>query len=93
MIRLSDAGVKGANVDLIEIRLADDIGGKAFSIFGGSLEEVQAAVDIAKQSVSKKDFWYRDIIIPNIHADMVKQINTSTTFAKTALDNLSDGEF
>lgn len=92
MIQSSDAGIKGADVDLIEIRLADDIGGKAFSIFGGSLEEVQTAVDIAKQSVTKEEYWYRDMIIPNIHEDMVKQINSSTMFSKTVFDDLHGGE-
>ncbi len=92
VIQSTDAGLKGADVDLVEIRLADDIGGKAFTIFGGSLEEVQAAVEIAKNAVTKEDHWYREMIIPNLHKDMAKQINTSTSFAQTVFDALKDGE-
>ncbi len=91
-IKSSDAGVKGADVDLIEIRLADDIGGKAFSIFGGSLEEVQAAVDIAKSAVTEESFWFRDIIIPNLHKDMANQINGFTPFSRTSYEGLKAGE-
>ena len=70
MIKASDAGVKGANVNIIEIRLADDIGGKAFTIFNGSVEEVQVAVEIAKKSVFDTEHWINETIIPNLHDDM-----------------------
>lgn len=92
VIQSADAGIKGANVSLIEIRLADDIGGKAFAIFGGSLEEVQAAVDIAKNAAVQENHWFNEIIIPNLHADMADQINTSTSFADTVFESLKDGE-
>ena len=92
MIKSTDAGIKGADVDLIEIRLADDIGGKAFSIFGGSLEEVQAAVKIAKNATPKDDHWLSEIIVPNIHNDIATQINSSTSFTDTEFDSLEGGE-
>ena len=92
MIKASDAGVKGANVNIIEIRLADDIGGKAFTIFNGSIEEVQVAVEIAKKSVFDTDHWINEIIIPNLHDDMKTQIDQTTSFAKVKLNLLEGGE-
>lgn len=92
-IRSADAGVKGADVEIVEIRLADDIGGKAFSIFSGSVEEVEAAVQISKSAVTNSDFWVQQTLIPRIHAEMANQINQTTHFAQVSLNQLEDGEF
>jgi microcompartment protein CcmL/EutN len=92
MIKASDAGVKGADVNIVEIRLADDIGGKSFTIYNGSVEEIQAAVEIAKKSATAPDYWVNEIIIPNLHADMKAQIDQTTQFAKVKLGKASGGE-
>lgn len=92
MIKASDAGIKGANVNIIEIRLADDIGGKAFTIFNGSIEEVQVAVEISKESVLDTEHWINETIIPNLHDDMKSQIDQTTSFAKVKLNLLEGGE-
>lgn len=46
-IEAADAGVKGARVTIRDLRLADDLGGKAYVLFGGDLAEVEAAVEAA----------------------------------------------
>ena len=92
MIKASDAGVKGADVNIVEIRLADDIGGKSFTIYNGSIEEIQAAVDIAKNTVTIPEHWVNETIIPNIHEDMKTQIDETTRFAKVKLGNVKDSE-
>jgi microcompartment protein CcmL/EutN len=43
-IRAADAGLKGARVQLLELRLADGLGGKAYLLFDGPVAEVEAAV-------------------------------------------------
>ena len=91
-IQSADAGVKGANVNIVEIRLADDLGGKAIAIFTGRVEEVEAAVKISKEAVTHPNFWLCDTIIPRLHFDMAKQINQSTRFAGVNLDKLENGE-
>ena len=47
LIEGADAAVKAANVQLIEIRLAMALGGKAFVTLTGNVAAVQAAVDAA----------------------------------------------
>ena len=47
VIDAADAGVKGANVTLLDLRLGDGIGGKGYLLFDGVLSEVEAAVEIA----------------------------------------------
>jgi microcompartment protein CcmL/EutN len=92
MIKATDAGVKGADVNIVEIRLADDIGGKAFTIYNGSIEEIQAAVEIAKNAVTNPEHWVNETIIPNMHNDMKEQIDQTTRFAQAKFRNLIDSE-
>jgi microcompartment protein CcmL/EutN len=91
-IRGADAGVKGAQVTIVEIRLADDLGGKAFALFTGKLEEVEAAVTIARNQVSSDRIWIGSTIIPNIHDEMVQQIDQSTRFFGVDLQPVAGGE-
>ncbi len=91
-IKSADAAIKGSNIDVIEIRLADDIGGKAFAIFSGKIEDVESAIEISKLNVTKKEFWLQDTIIPRISTEIISQINKSTTFLKVDLQTLAESE-
>jgi microcompartment protein CcmL/EutN len=91
-IRSADASVKGANVKIIEMRTADDIGGKAFAIFAGSLENVEAAVELSRNSVSNPAFLVQESIIPNLHEEIAIQIDQSTRFVSNSLVQLEGGE-
>ena len=44
LLGATDAALKACAVTLRELRLADGLGGKAFSVFDGALDEVEAAV-------------------------------------------------
>ena len=46
-IEAADAGVKGAQVELLEVRLGDGLGGKGYLLFDGSVSDVEAAVAAA----------------------------------------------
>ena len=92
IIKATDAAVKGAEVEILEIRIADDLGGKAFAIFNGEIEDVQSAIEISKENVTKKEFWVRDKIIPRISQEMVDQINQTTVFRNVKLDVLPESE-
>jgi len=91
-IQSADAGLKAAEVDLVELKIADSIGGKAFTIFTGKLEEVEAAVYTAKEKTTDPKFWLQEIIIPNLHQDIAKQIDLNTRFSKLDLQPLDGGE-
>ena len=55
----ADRGLKGAEVDLVELRLADRLGGKAYCIFSGTVADVEAAVDrlsgVSVERISGRD--------------------------------------
>ena len=78
IIQAADAGVKGAQVTLRELRMADGLGGKGYLLFGGPVAEVEAAVEIGSARVPGE--MVRSSVIAQLHREM--------------LDNLaSDGRF
>lgn len=79
-IEAADAGIKGAVVDIIEIRMGDALGGKAFVMMNGKVEDVEAAVEIGMNAITNKALWRNKIIIPSLHQEMAKQIDISTRF-------------
>ena len=79
-IEAADAGIKGAVVDIIEIRMGDALGGKAFVMMNGKVEDVEAAVEIGMNAITNKALWRNKITIPSLHQEMAKQIDISTRF-------------
>ena len=66
----ADAGVKGAAVTLLEVRLADGLGGKAFALFAGAVTDVEAAVEAGARSVGRDELLVGRVVIPSLHAEM-----------------------
>jgi len=91
-LKSTDAAVKGAEVAIIEVRLADHLGGKAFSIVSGKVEDVQMAVDIASERVTDQKYWMNKQVIANLSEDLAAQINQSTFFEHFDAFQLQEGE-
>ncbi|HEY3350497.1 MAG TPA: BMC domain-containing protein [Thermoanaerobaculia bacterium] len=53
LIRAVDAALKGALVELVELRVGDGLGGKAIASLWGETHDVEAAVDLARASFEK----------------------------------------
>lgn len=77
-IHAADAGLKGAEVRLWQIRLADGLGGKGLTLFSGLVADVEAAVDIAVSRVSAQ--LVRQVIIPQMHEEMWANVATYGRF-------------
>ncbi len=72
-IRAADAACKRAEVQLIELRLARGIGGKAFFTLTGDLADVQAAVAAAREVLEQTSgFLLRTEVIARPHPQMVR---------------------
>jgi microcompartment protein CcmL/EutN len=91
-VEAADAGIKGAVVDIIEIRMGDALGGKAFVIMNGKVENVEAAVEIGMNAITNKALWRNKIIIPSLHREMAQQIDKSTRFAMAECRKISGDE-
>jgi microcompartment protein CcmL/EutN len=91
-IQSADAAIKGADIEIVEIRLADHLGGKAFAIVTGQVEDVQTAVKIAFDNTTHQKYWVRKTVIPHLHSDMASQIDQSTYFGQLDVRELQEGE-
>jgi microcompartment protein CcmL/EutN len=74
LIEGADAAVKAANVQLIEIRLAMALGGKAFVTMTGDVAAVQASVDAAAQVVGQKGMLVNKVVIPHPRAELLNEM-------------------
>jgi microcompartment protein CcmL/EutN len=73
-ILAADAAAKAAPVELIEIRLAKGLGGKAFFTMTGELFDVEAATAAALEVVRKTGNLVRSVVIPRPHEDLGSKI-------------------
>src|SRR5881227_4485572 len=65
LIEGADAAVKAANIQLIEIRLAMALGGKAFVTLTGNVAAVESAIDAGAQVVGQKGMLVNKVVIPS----------------------------
>jgi microcompartment protein CcmL/EutN len=91
-IEAADAAIKGALVNIIEIRLADALGGKAYVMVNGKVEDVEAAIEIGMNGITNKALWRNKSIIPALHQEMVSGINETTRFSTATFRKLTEGE-
>lgn len=91
-IEAADAAIKGALVDILQMRLGDGYGGKGYTLFNGALEEVQAAIDIACERLNRKEIPARVQIIANLTEGIVEQLNGSLRFREAKIVYPPGGE-
>ena len=58
----ADAACKAAEITLIEVRLANGLGGKAYMTLTGDLSEVEAAMDAAVEAITSGQLIRHEII-------------------------------
>jgi microcompartment protein CcmL/EutN len=63
LIEAADAAVKAARVNLLEIRLAMALGGKAFFTITGEVSAVRAAVDAGSTLIAEKGLLVNRVVI------------------------------
>lgn len=79
ILEAADAGLKGARVQLLELRLADDLGGKGYLLFDGPVAEVEAAVEIGSGRIpAAPGLAWR--VIPQLHAEMAENLAADARF-------------
>jgi len=73
-VLVSDAAVKAANVELLEIRLGRGLGGKAFTVLTGDVSSVKAAVEAAEVASKEDGLMAHTAVIPRISKEMLKSL-------------------
>jgi len=59
VIKSADSGIKNADVEITEMMIADDVGGKGVVLFSGKLNEVQAALSAARAGITDIAFFQK----------------------------------
>jgi microcompartment protein CcmL/EutN len=70
----ADTAVKAADVQLLEIRLANGLGGKSFVLMEGVVADVEAAMHAGVEMVKQEGLLVRQVIIPRLHEQMREKI-------------------
>lgn len=73
-VAAADAAVKAADVSLVEVRLAMGLGGKAVSLFTGSVAAVRSAADAGSGVVAGSGLLVRTVVIPAISRELLPYI-------------------
>jgi microcompartment protein CcmL/EutN len=79
-IQAADAGVKGAEVSLLQLRLADGLGGKGLVFFHGLVADVETAVALSAATAHNQ--LVRQMVIPQLHAEMWQNVNGNGRFGQ-----------
>jgi microcompartment protein CcmL/EutN len=74
LIEGADAAVKAAKVELIEIRLAMALGGKAFVTLTGDVAAVHSAVDAGARVVGQKGLLVNKVVIPSPRPELLTEM-------------------
>lgn len=74
LLRAADAAAKAADVQLVELRVAMAMGGKAFVTLVGDVGAVQAAVAAGKQVIAEAGVLVDAVVIPRPHPDVYREL-------------------
>jgi len=74
LIQAADAAAKAAAVQLLEIRLAMALGGKAFCTLTGDVGSVSAAVAAGRQVISQAGVLVNAVVISRPHPDVYREV-------------------
>lgn len=80
MLRSVDATLKTVPVDLVEVRLADDLGGRALAVVSGRLTDVQEAVDTARARRGGAE-WLAGVVLPRLDDTLRDVLGAGTRFS------------
>lgn len=74
LIEGADEACKSADVQMIELRLAMALGGKAFCTLTGDVAAVTSAVEAGAQKIGEKGFLVNKVVIPNARRELLDEI-------------------
>ncbi len=74
MIKAADAAVKAADVQLLELRLAMALGGKAFCTLTGDVASVQASVAAGRAVIAEAGLLVNAVVISRPHPDVYREV-------------------
>lgn len=74
LIQAADAVAKSASVQLLEVRLAMALGGKAFCTMTGDVASVQAAVAAGRKVIADAGVLVNAVVLSRPHPDVYREV-------------------
>lgn len=92
ILSAADAGVKGAAVELAELRLADGLGGKGYLLFAGAVADVEAAVETGCGAGGVAAALVERAVVPRLHGEMRANLVGHGEFRRRVAVGVEAGE-
>lgn len=70
----ADAASKAAEVDVLDVRLAMGLGGKAFCLLSGDVGAVKMAIEAGSAGAAKGGLLVRQVVIPGVSPQVLRHI-------------------
>ncbi|MFA5478610.1 MAG: BMC domain-containing protein [Candidatus Muiribacteriota bacterium] len=70
----ADMALKTASIEMIEIRIAKGLGGKAFFVFTGEVGAVKESEKTASKFLEENGWLVYSTVIPNPHSDLLEKL-------------------
>jgi len=80
-IRAADAGLKSARVRLVEVRLADGLGGKGIVFYSGEVADVEVAIASGVDALDQPGAIVQTVVIPQLHQEMWDNVSAASPFS------------
>jgi microcompartment protein CcmL/EutN len=83
LLRAVDAALKGALVELVELRVAEGLGGRGLASLWGKQHDVEAAIELATEAFARgRGEGCSAAVIPNADPEVGRALGSGTRFFK-----------
>lgn len=73
-VSAADIALKTATVDLVDIRIANGLGGKSFFTLTGEVSDVRSSVAAGARMAQERGLLTREVVIPRPHPELARHL-------------------
>jgi microcompartment protein CcmL/EutN len=73
-IAACDLALKTASVDLLDLRIANGLGGKSFFTLTGEVSDVRSSISAGARGAAERGHLTRDVVIARPHPDLSQHL-------------------
>jgi microcompartment protein CcmL/EutN len=73
-VSAADIALKTATVDLVDLRIANGLGGKSFFTVTGEVSDVRSSVAAGARMAQERGLLTREVVIPQPHPELVRHL-------------------
>ncbi len=70
----ADVALKTASVDLIDLRIANGLGGKSFFVLTGEVSDIRSAISAGAGNAAAAGLLTREVVIPRPHPELTQHL-------------------